>query len=96
MKLTEKEIGKQVRRKSSSTPYGLIGVHGNELWITAGYGNTSLVLNSDEWIVVEPEKKPSTKISDLYDKEPKHLTTTERWIFSVIKFLDEQFESREK
>lgn len=95
MKLTEKDIGKQVRRKSSFTPYVLLAVKGDDLWISTPEG-TEAGKNDGFWIVVEPEKKPSERIDEIFNQESANYAYCDRWVNAILKFLDEEFEKQKK
>lgn len=108
MNLTKDDIGKTIRRKSSSTRHKLLWVNGDYIWVTTEYSiGGEIKDNDDSWITEEAKKKPSERIKEKLagtiipcDRQGGEIVPSSESVYSkrlfeaVIGFLDEEFEKK--
>ena len=111
MKLTQEHIGKMVRSVMWTGVCALkkvIFVTEKELCLQFEDKSLTLVANDEVWEIVEPKKKPSERIEEIYigkmlgkislgDKSADFPEKIELHVKAIKEFLDEQdWEARKK
>ncbi len=88
MRLTEKDIGKEVSDGNCFSPAWkkLLGICGNSIWVKPNLGDPFTSENHDNWLIKEPEKLPSEEIEYIFSS--REITR----IDAIIKWLDQQRE----
>jgi hypothetical protein len=103
-KLTAEHIGREVKSSGWSSLYSfmpVIAIAENWVWLMRNNHVPETMRNEGDgfWIIKDlpkEKKKPSERISELIGRTSSDPEWQERAIESIIQFLDEEFEKKER